>query len=148
MRARSWNVRSRGACGTGELKDIEHVIILIQENRSFDHYFGMLPGVRGYGDKTVPRSIFEQPGYPVEGYGGVLLPFHASGDRPLGELCFPDITHSWRPQHESWDDGAMDGFVKAHLAWDGVEAGSATMAYYERAGHPLLLRARGKLHRV
>src|SRR5271169_3604770 len=70
---------------SGELKDIEHVIILIQENRSFDHYFGMLPGVRGFGDKTVPRSTFEQPGYPVEGFGGKLLPFHASGDRPLGQ---------------------------------------------------------------
>ncbi len=120
----------------GELKDIEHVIILVQENRSFDHYFGMLPGVRGYGDKTVPRSVFEQPGYPVEGYGGVLLPFHATGDRPLGQLCFPDITHSWVPQHESWNDGAMDGFVKAHLAYEGPEAGPATMAYYTREDIP------------
>jgi phospholipase C len=120
----------------GELNDIEHIVILIQENRSFDHYFGTLPGVRGYADKTVPRSIFEQPGYPVEGYGGVLLPFHAQGSQPAGQLCFPDITHSWVPQHESWDGGAMDGFVKAHLASDGAEAGPATMTYYERSDIP------------
>ena len=120
----------------GQLSDIEHVVILIQENRSFDHYYGMLPGVRGYGDKTVPRSIFEQPGYPVDGYGGLLLPFHATGDAPLGQLCFPDITHSWVPQHESWNAGAMDGFVRAHLAYEGLEVGSATMAYYERADIP------------
>ena len=36
----------------GTLKDIEHVVILIQENRSFDHYFGTLSGVRGFGDKA------------------------------------------------------------------------------------------------
>jgi phospholipase C len=96
----------------------------------------MLPGVRGYGDKTVPRSTFEQQGYPVEGYGGVLLPFHAEGDQPLGQLCFPDITHSWVPQHQSWDGGAMDGFVQTHLAFDGPEAGPATMAYYERSDIP------------
>ena len=39
-----------------DLTDIEHVVILIQENRSFDHYFGMLPGVRGFGDKTERRK--------------------------------------------------------------------------------------------
>ena len=120
----------------GELSDIEHVVILIQENRSFDHYFGTLPGVRGFNDTTVPRSIFEQPGYPQEGYGGVLLPFHPEGGPQPGERCFPDITHSWVPQHESWNGGAMDGFVKAHLATDGPEAGPATMGYYERTDVP------------
>ena len=122
----------------GQLKDIEHVVIILQENRSFDHYFGMLPGVRGYGDKTVPRSIFEQPGYEAPGYDGVLLPFHATGDSPPGQLCFPDITHSWVPQHESWNEGAMDGFLKAHLKWDEdpSEVAPATMAYYTREDIP------------
>ncbi len=120
----------------GKLTDIEHVVILIQENRSFDHYFGMLPGVRGYGDKTAPRSIFEQKGYPAAGFDDVLLPFHASGSAPAGQLCFPDITHSWVPQHESWNAGALDRFVEAHLAFDGMDAGPATMAYYERSDIP------------
>ncbi len=120
----------------GELSDIEHVVILIQENRSFDHYFGTLPGVRGFADTTVPRSRFEQPGYPAAGYEGVLLPFHPEGGAVPGERCFPDITHSWVPQHESWAEGAMDGFVKTHLARDGAEAGPATMGYYERSDIP------------
>jgi phospholipase C len=119
-----------------ELNDIEHVVILIQENRSFDHYFGTLPGVRGFADTSVPRSRFEQPGYPAEGYGGVLLPFHAESGADPGQRCFPDITHSWVPQHESWNGGSMDGFVRAHLANDGAEAGPATMGYYERADIP------------
>jgi phospholipase C len=115
------------------LTDIEHVVILIQENRSFDHYFGTLPGVRGFGDQAA-RGTFYQPGYPAPGYEGVLLPFHLETEgRPQ---CFPDITHKWLAQHESWDGGAMDGFVRAHLASDGPEAGPATMGYYEREDIP------------
>ncbi len=37
--------------GSGSLKDVGHVVILTQENRSFDHYFGTLRGVRGFGDR-------------------------------------------------------------------------------------------------
>ena len=35
---------------TGTIKDVEHIVVLMQENRSFDHYFGSLRGVRGFGD--------------------------------------------------------------------------------------------------
>ena len=35
----------------GSIKDVEHVVILMQENRSFDHYFGTMPGVRGFADR-------------------------------------------------------------------------------------------------
>ena len=85
--SRRWR---RKNCRPGELTDIEHVVILIQENRSFDHYFGTLPGVRGFYDTSVPRSIFEQPGYPQEGYGGVLLPFHPeTGPRRRASVAFP-----------------------------------------------------------
>src|ERR1700686_2947762 len=58
----------------GRLSDIEHVVILVQENRSFDHYFGMLGGVRGFGDASA--AALAQPGYPVAGYENELLPFH------------------------------------------------------------------------
>ena len=43
----------------GKLKDIEHVVFLMQENRSFDHYFGTLSGVRGFDDKN-GRKAFTQ----------------------------------------------------------------------------------------
>ena len=48
--------------GTGSLEDVEHVVVLIQENRSFDHYFGTLRGVRGYGD---PHPAVLPSGKPV-----------------------------------------------------------------------------------
>src|SRR5579862_4001791 len=47
---------------TGTIQDVQHVVILMQENRSFDHYFGTLRGVRGYGD---PRPIDLPSGQPV-----------------------------------------------------------------------------------
>ena len=120
----------------GKLSDIEHVVILIQENRSFDHYFGMMPGVRGFSDPTALPNVFEQPGYEEPGYNGVLMPFHAPSSMGAGGLCFPDITHSWVPQHQAWDNGAMDGFWKEHLAFDGASAAPAALSYYERADIP------------
>jgi phospholipase C len=117
----------------GDLNSIEHVIILIQENRSFDHYFGALPGVRGWKDAVATGNI-EQPGYPVAGYEGKLLPFHL--DTGGAAQCFPDITHDWVPQHEAFNGGAMDKWVEAHLADDGPLAGPATMGYYEQSDIP------------
>src|ERR1700741_5686689 len=55
-----------GQFRTGTIADVEHIVILMQENRSFDHYFGTLRGVRGFGDPravTLPsgKSIWHQP---------------------------------------------------------------------------------------
>jgi len=47
---------------TGSLMDVEHIVVLMQENRSFDHYFGTLRGVRGFGD---PRAVRLPNGDPV-----------------------------------------------------------------------------------
>jgi phospholipase C len=121
--------------GCGSLNDIEHVIFLVQENRSFDHYFGTYKAVRGYGDPNALPGVFEQQGYPVAGYGGELLPFHINAAK--NGQCTHDITHSWGPQHLSWDNGAMDSFVKQHLAVDGATAGPLTMGYYQRPDLPL-----------
>src|SRR5206468_5664760 len=46
----------------GTMKDIRHVVILMQENRSFDHYFGTLSGVRGFGDKHNHKVFFQHDG--------------------------------------------------------------------------------------
>ena len=54
----------------GDLRDIKHVVVVMQENRSFDHYFGSMRGVRGFGDRsaiTLPggTSVFQQPDTPA-----------------------------------------------------------------------------------
>jgi phospholipase C len=113
----------------GRLRDIEHIVILMQENRSFDHYFGCFPGARGFDDPR-ERSAFTQPGFPQAGFGGYLQPFHlATGGQPH---CTSDITHDWGPQHRSWNGGAMNRFVTEHLAADGDAAGPVTMGYHTR----------------
>jgi phospholipase C len=119
----------------GSLNDIEHVIFLIQENRSFDHYFGTYKGVAGFADPNALSGVFDQPGYPASGFGGKLLPFHIDA-KQNGE-CTHDITHNWGPQHLAWDSGAMDGFVTQHLAANGPINGPLTMGYYKRADLPL-----------
>ena len=63
------------------LADIEHVIFLMQENRSFDHYFGTYRGVRGFGDRSVTQpdgsSVFAQKFDQTKapGVADPLMPF-------------------------------------------------------------------------
>src|SRR5260370_6160382 len=94
------------ACST--LTAIEHVVIFIQENRSFDHYFGSYRGVRGFSDQS---AAFRQPdpANTASSPSGVLLPFHLDTSR-TNSACTHDITHDWVPQHQSWNGGAMGGF--------------------------------------
>ena len=47
---------------TRALKDVEHIVVLMQENRSFDHYYGVMRGVRGFGD---PHPVTLPSGKPV-----------------------------------------------------------------------------------
>ena len=127
---------SASACG--RLDDIEHFVILIQENRSFDHYFGSYRGVTGFADRRVLAlkdgsglSIFAQPGYPGGFDGDHLYPFHL--DSYSNGECTNDIDHSWGPQHTYWDRGRLDGFVSGHLQVDGPVNGPLSMGYYTRA---------------
>jgi phospholipase C len=127
------------------LNDIEHVVILMQENRSFDHYFGTLSGVRGFSDPNVLTQTVNGQTYPIwdqfgyqPGVGvdssGYMQPFQLVNDPPTknGETT-NDITHSWGPQHQSWNNGALDSFMTAHLAADGDQNGPVTMGYFTDA---------------
>jgi phospholipase C len=125
--------------GSGSLRDIEHIVLLMQENRSFDHYFGTLSGVRGFDD---PSPAYRQRGYEP-GVGpsdtGFLNPFRLDSTRgaTLDGDAINDPTHAWGPQHEVWHDGAMDQWVKAHIEANGPANGPATMGYYTRADIPV-----------
>ena len=122
-----------GSSSCGSISSIDHVVILISENRSFDHYFGCYPGVNGFSD---PSTAFQQPypGYTGATPGGVLLPFHLDTSQ-ANAACTHDITHDWIPQHQSWNNGAMNGFVTSRLP---INAGDAvlTMGFYTRADLP------------
>ena len=129
----------------GGLSEVEHVVILMQENRSFDHYFGTMSGVRGFSDphalhqvrNGVSYPIFDQFGYEP-GMGvtnlGFLQPFHLLSKPPLEDgQTTNDITHNWGPQHLSWNNGKMDSFVTQHIAVDGAQNGPVSMGYFTRA---------------
>ena len=109
---------------TGSLSDIEHVVILMQENRSFDEYFGTMPGVRGFADPdaitlSTGNSVFHQP--DATHTDGYLLPFHLDTTTTNAQAT-PGLDHSWTTQHAAWNNGAMDGWVAAK--------GEMTMGYY------------------
>jgi phospholipase C len=146
--ARLIEAATTASAGTASLSDVGHVVILMQENRSFDHYFGTLSGVRGFSDPHVITQssaggsypVFDQFGYrPGTGIdaSGYLQPFRLTSDPPARDgQTLNDISHTWPTQHQSWNGGAMDRFVATHLAVDGAEHGAATMGYYSRAELP------------
>ncbi|GAA4616812.1 alkaline phosphatase family protein [Actinoallomurus liliacearum] len=123
--------------GKGRLGDIKHVVVLMQENRSFDHYFGTLPGVRGFSDPaaitlSTGRSVFHQP--DPENPAGYLLPFHLD-TRTTNAQAIPSTNHAWKVQHQAWNGGRMDNWLPAHRAADGVNA-PYVMGHYTRADIP------------
>jgi phospholipase C len=129
-------VLAQGQRRSGSLSDIRHVVLLMQENRSFDHYFGTLPGVRGFGDKTAMRlstgrSVFHQPD-PLNSQG-YMLPFHL--DTAQHAELIPSTSHAWATQHAAWNGGRMDNWLPAHRAADGAH-GPYTMGYFKREDIP------------
>jgi phospholipase C len=120
-----------GACS--KLSAIEHVVIFIQENRSFDHYFGAYKGVRGFSDSNL---AFQQPdpANTTDPPVGTLLPFHLDANT-INATCTHDITHDWVAQHKSWNNGAMNGFVTSRLPTNDA---TLTMGYYNRPDLPVL----------
>lgn len=112
---------------TRSLQDVEHIVVLMQENRSFDHYFGTLRGVRGFGD---PHPVTQPNGKPVwyqsDGTKDVL-PFRPDHD-DLGLAFLQDLPHSWNDGHAAVNQGKYDKWVPAKSA--------TTMAHLTRKDIP------------
>lgn len=115
---------------------VEHLVFVMLENRSYDHYFGAYPRGRGFDDHP-PGSlgVFAQdwPGATHVTPKGKLLPFELPTDHGLE--CTRDLTHGWGPMHECWNHGRMDSWVRVHTAVEGQD-GALTMGYYTRAQLP------------
>jgi phospholipase C len=112
---------------TGTIEDVEHIVILMQENRSFDHYFGTLRGVRGFAD---PRAVKLPSGEPVwnQPNGAArVLPFRP--DEPnLGLTFIEDLAHNWADTIQAWNNGKYDQWVP--------QKGTTTMAHLARKDIP------------
>ncbi len=112
---------------TGSIKDVEHVIVFMQENRAFDHYFGTLKGVRGFSDPhpaVLPsgKSTFWQNNGTRD-----VLPYHPTAPN-LGMQFMEDLDHSWKMTHEAFNAGKYDMWLPAKS--------EATMAFYDRGDIP------------
>jgi phospholipase C len=112
---------------SGSIKDVEHVVILMQENRSFDHYFGTLRGVRGFADphpmnQPSGKSVWQQAHGPAD-----LMPFRPKV-RDLGQTFLPDPPHGWNDTHAAWNGGRYDQWVP--------NKGVVTMTHHTRADLP------------
>ncbi|WP_406194012.1 phospholipase C, phosphocholine-specific [Kitasatospora sp. NBC_01560] len=116
----------------GKLADIQHVVVFMQENRAFDHYFGTLPGVRGFGDRTAVRgvngrSVFHQPDPSRK--EGHLLPFPMNAAHTnayqQGAPAFGFVDSM-----NAWNDGRADGSVTRR------SGGWLGQGFYESADMP------------
>ncbi|MES2126122.1 MAG: phospholipase C, phosphocholine-specific [Pseudomonadota bacterium] len=110
---------------TGTLADVEHVVIFMQENRSFDHYYGTLSGVRGFDD---PRAITLPSGKPVwyqpNGSGAYVLPYHF--DVKNTSALSTGTNHSWKGSQQTWQ--AWDAWV--------TQKTTLSMGYFDRGDIP------------
>ncbi len=120
---------------------VEHVVFLMQENRSFDHYFGTMRGVAGFDDATNAGAFTQAWSGAPSGTSppGVLLPFHM--DTATQGECTYDLDHSWPAEHSSWHHGTMDAFVSTHTSstYEGA-LGTNTMGYYTEDDIPFYYR--------
>ncbi|MEV4613594.1 alkaline phosphatase family protein [Kitasatospora sp. NPDC049258] len=102
---------------TGTIADLKHVVILMQENRSFDHYYGAMPGVRGFNDKQGLRfpngtDVFSQPSG-----SSVVKPKHVT----TVAQSTTGLAHDYGTGTGAWNGGRYNNWIPAK--------GSATMNY-------------------
>jgi phospholipase C len=100
----------------GTIEDVEHIVILMQENRSFDHYFGTMYGVRGFADRfPIPlsdgRTVFRQANpKPKAGEPGAIAPFHLNTQQTFAHMRVEGTPHSWDDAQRAWDEGRISSW--------------------------------------
>lgn len=103
----------------GSLADIKHVVLFMQENRAFDHYFGTMSGVRGFSDPNVQvngnRSVFYQDvNSKLSNDTDYLLPWYLNylgGTWPEATQCMVAGDNGWQDNH-----AALNGDLNNHWA--------------------------------
>ena len=108
---------------TGTIRDVEHIVILTQENRSFDHYFGTLNGVRGFADRfpipvadsagIVGKNVWVQPNQSPTGAPAVIAPFRLNTVQQFEVMRVQGTPHSWTDAQYAWDQGRMNAWPRA-----------------------------------
>lgn len=121
----------------GTIEDVEHIVIVMQENRSFDQYFGTLAGVRGFGDRfTIPLpgglSVWQQK----DARDRVILPYHLDSQKGNAQRV-SGTNHSWADGQDAWDGGRMYRWPRFKDNADSRRAGLApSMGYLKERELP------------
>ena len=118
------------AVSTGTIKDVKHIVVLMQENRSFEMYFGTKRGVRGFGDPFPHPTVSGQPvWYQKNGPSDTAettLPFPIL---QTDNWSFPpDLAHGFSDQQGAWGQGQASYWPQYKTA--------STMGHYTRAELP------------
>lgn len=134
--ARALSIEAR--VRTGTIRDVEHVVIFMQENRAFDHYFGTLAGVRGFGDRfpipapdiagRSPANIWVQASSAEGDEPRLVSPFALNTTRSFEHMRVEGTPHLWPDAQGAWNEGRMD-------RWP-VFKTERSMGYYERQDIP------------
>ncbi len=117
--------------------DAEHIVFLMQENRSFDHTFGTLQGVRGFND---PRAITLPDKNPVwlqtNNAGETYAPFRLN-IKDTKATWMSSLPHSWSDQVDAANQGKHNGWLDAkHSGHKEYKEMPLTMGYYDREDIP------------
>jgi|HubBroStandDraft_1064217.scaffolds.fasta_scaffold64651_2 phospholipase C len=156
--AGSLAIETQGASApNGAAIPIDTIVVIMMENRSFDHYFQGLPS-QGWTDVDVAPVGASNPGVDDAAvpfaYGGAGASAGEDGGVDAGEdgsipastLCFADTNHSWDGTHQEIDNGKMDGFAIANdgthedpmFGPPGFLSGSRAMIYYTKDDLPFM----------
>ena len=108
---------------SGTLADVEHVVIFMQENRAFDHYFGGFRGVRGFGDRfpiPVPdtagrtrKTCWTQANDPSRGGPPLVSPFPLNTVQDFRFMRVEGAPHNWIDAQDAWDEGRISRWPAA-----------------------------------
>lgn len=112
---------------TKSIKDVEHIVVLMQENRAFDHYFGTMAGVRGFGDRfPIPlpggRNVFHQ-----SNGDRIITPYHLDQEQGNAQRVL-STPHTWPDAQAAWDNGRMTNWPEHKK--------DRSMGYYTEAELP------------
>jgi len=106
---------------------IDHVVVLMQENRTADTYFGQLSSQGQPDYEPEPTTGNPDPTNPM---GPPIVPFHKTAYCEVA-----DLDHSWKGTHLEVDGGAMDGFTTQNVV-PADPNGSRAMGYYDQTDLP------------
>ena len=149
---------------TGSIRDVEHIVVLMQENRPFDHHFGTLRGVRGFSDPravninlplqsgpgTTPVSVFLQPAGPDNVAAGYGVPPGTVGGPSDGADVIPpfrinpeSVSPGLKSLGLTYLPGTDHGWASTHAAWNqgqydnwAIQKGPMAMSYMTRDDIP------------